>query len=382
MFASLVWMSCLVALSTSGVASSYISLDERVNQIIRDRPACPCDDARLCLPVQGKRQLEVYVFAHDRSPVNWRFYDWSRISTVSIFSTSWDPQMMCFAHARGVRVVRKTIEFLPEQLLNDTMKEEWAIRELAYILHNYLDGVNIDFEYSIAKDSKQVAALTEWTRYLTEMIRFYVPNSQISMDVPYAPYIWGRNYDVASLSNITDFLVIMAYDMYGSEPSANCPIKKVLKGIDSFVQYNVPSDKLVVGFPWYGIDYPLPASPSRAARHRIRARSVHSMLDARISDAAWRSNKYSKGTAIRYTDITYKLLPLAHNGTKWDESTWTRYFSYFNPGDGCKHTVWYDDPHSLDLKQHAVLEKGVRGVGVWQTDFGDQDMWASLPWSV
>ena len=54
--------------------------------------------------------------------------------------------------------------------------------------------------------------------------------SQISMDVPYAPYVWGRNFDVASLCGILDFFVVMAYDMYGGTPSANCPIKNVLNG--------------------------------------------------------------------------------------------------------------------------------------------------------
>ena len=62
------------------------------------------------------------------------------------------------------------------------MKAEWALKELQYVIHNYLDGVNIDFEQTIVRGSKQSAALTEWTRYLAELLRFYVPGSQVCND--------------------------------------------------------------------------------------------------------------------------------------------------------------------------------------------------------
>ena len=40
----------------------------------------------------------------------------------------------------------------------------------------------------------------------------------------------------------------------------------------------------------------------------------------------------AKSTTIRYKDVIRNLLPLARNGTMWDEETWTSYFSYFVKG--------------------------------------------------
>lgn len=37
---------------------------------------------------------------------DWKFYDWSHITTVAVFG-KYDPELMCYAHSRGSRVVLK-----------------------------------------------------------------------------------------------------------------------------------------------------------------------------------------------------------------------------------------------------------------------------------
>lgn len=37
---------------------------------------------------------------------SWKFYDWSQITTVVIFG-KYEPELMCYAHSRGARVVLK-----------------------------------------------------------------------------------------------------------------------------------------------------------------------------------------------------------------------------------------------------------------------------------
>ena len=36
---------------------------------------------------------------------NWKLYDWTKITTIASFAKPIDPQLVCFAHSKGVRVV-------------------------------------------------------------------------------------------------------------------------------------------------------------------------------------------------------------------------------------------------------------------------------------
>ena len=46
------------------------------------------------------------VFVFDVGHKTWKYYDWSQITTVVLFS-NYDPELMCHAHAKGARVVLK-----------------------------------------------------------------------------------------------------------------------------------------------------------------------------------------------------------------------------------------------------------------------------------
>ena len=48
--------------------------------------------------------LQVFVFMV--SNTNWKFYDWNKITTIASFTT-FDPDLLCYAHSKGVRIVPK-----------------------------------------------------------------------------------------------------------------------------------------------------------------------------------------------------------------------------------------------------------------------------------
>lgn len=54
------------------------------------------------------------MFVFDVGSKAWKFYDWSQITTVVIFG-KYDPELMCYAHSHGARVVLKgELQFLPD----------------------------------------------------------------------------------------------------------------------------------------------------------------------------------------------------------------------------------------------------------------------------
>lgn len=54
------------------------------------------------------------MFVFDVGSKAWKFYDWSQITTVVNFG-KYDPELMCYAHSHGARVVLKgELQFLPD----------------------------------------------------------------------------------------------------------------------------------------------------------------------------------------------------------------------------------------------------------------------------
>lgn len=46
------------------------------------------------------------VFVFDVGGQAWRYYDWSKVTTIAAFG-QYDPELMCFAHSKGARLVLK-----------------------------------------------------------------------------------------------------------------------------------------------------------------------------------------------------------------------------------------------------------------------------------
>ena len=70
---------------------------------------CPCKNPSWCHPLTAEtaaapsRRPEFFGFATVTGAASpWRYYDWDVVTTVA-WNT--DPQLMCYAHSRGVRVV-------------------------------------------------------------------------------------------------------------------------------------------------------------------------------------------------------------------------------------------------------------------------------------
>lgn len=52
--------------------------------------------------------LQVFVF--DVGGKEWKFYDWSHVTTIATFG-KYDADLMCYAHSKGARLVLKGRDF-------------------------------------------------------------------------------------------------------------------------------------------------------------------------------------------------------------------------------------------------------------------------------
>ncbi|XP_027729755.1 di-N-acetylchitobiase [Vombatus ursinus] len=338
---------------------------------------CPCEESALCRPVRDSRDFEVFVF--DVGGKAWKSYDWSQITTVAAFG-KYDPELLCFAHSKGSRVVLKGDVPL-KNIVEPTFREAWIAKQLTLAKKQYMDGINIDIEQEVEESSPEYYALTALVKETTEAFHREIEGSQVTFDVAWSPKcIDKRCYNYSGIAESCDFLFVMSYDEQSQIwteciAAANAPYNQTLIGYESYLKMNIDPKKLVMGVPWYGYDY-----------HCLNLSEDHVCTIPKVpfrgapcSDAAGRQ-------------VTYKAIMQQVNsslsGSQWNAQQQAPYYNYKDT-DGHFHQVWYDNPKSISLKAAFVRDHGLRGIGMWNgncLDYsGDEvakqqtkDMWRAL----
>ncbi|OQR96912.1 Di-N-acetylchitobiase [Thraustotheca clavata] len=338
--------------------------------------ACPCSDLRWCLPVENtSNEFEVFAFSYRQSD-NWKYYDFSTLTTIA---WNLDKNLLCHAHENGVKIVTKHNFDDVEQLCNQTARKEWIQNVYKEIVVNYADGVNIDTESAIAQH-EQRQCLTLLVQELRQELQThkFTKNAQITFDVAWSPNgVDQRYYDYKGLAQASDYVFVMAYDMRSQLydhclAGANSPIAQVKRGLDDYIiGAQIPQEKLILGLPWYGYQYPCTHFDPLTDLCSI---AQEPFRGAPCSDAA--------GSQLDYGDIVARL---ATSNRLWDPLTATPYFH--TKKDDQVVQIWYDDPTSLQQKFHLASSLG--GIGMWHVDALDysgkdvavnstRDMWTTL----
>ena len=261
-----------------------------------------------------------------------------------------------FAQARGVKVKLCATLFGQESLgilLNNYFYRQNAINNLLNLVMSVgADGVDIDFELLPTNQRDNLVLFME---ELSFVFHLNMDDPIITMATPAID--WSNAWDYNALAEITDGLFIMGYNYFYSGSSTAGPVSP-LGGYYYDIEYSVNDyiaktngqlDKLILGLPYYGYDWPVSSSIMNAAT--IGYGSVRT-----YSEASLMSNQY---------------------GYNWDmpsNSFWIQYLS--NSWQQC----WYDDSLSLSLKYQFAIEKNIQGVGIWALgyDQGSNKLWGAI----
>lgn len=339
--------------------------------------ACPCSEESLCQPVSsppGRKEILGFVV----SSSNWKEYNWTEITTLAMF-TDFSSDLICYAHARGVRVVIFG-SYPVTNLSNEDQRTAWVKSQLEKVQQLYADGINIDIEYPTQNSTNQSSLLTQLVSEVYTAFKSSNKNYQVTFDVAWSPNcIDERCYQYDQLAKWTDFLVIMAYDersqIYGPcIASANSALPTTAHGVQQYLGLGISASNLVLGLPWYGYDYPcLSLSDDNICTiPNVPFRGVN------CSDAA--------GKQIGYSDIR-ELIRSSTAIVVRNTTLESFYFDY--KMNGTTHQVWYDDPESLQLKYMYAKQKELRGLAFWNVDMLDYsdsprakkltaEMWAAI----
>ena len=211
------------------------------------------------------------------------------------------------------------------KLISDILE---TVREKGYL------GVDVDFEYILAEDRDY---FTEFVRNITKTMN----DNGITVSVALAPKVSAdqegllyQGKDYKSLGEAANWVLLMTYEWgykYGP-PLPVAPINLV-RNVVEYAVTEISPDKINLGIPNYGYDWPLPYE-----RNVTEARTIGNIEAIQIA--------IQNNAEIKYDDLAQ-----------------SPFFEYI--ADGIEHIVWFEDVRSLTAKFELINEFELMGAGYW-----------------
>lgn len=232
--------------------------------------------------------------------------------------------------------------------LNDPAAQERAISAIAELVRNGYSGINLDFEYVPAEDRSRftyfVRALASRLRPMGYLVTISVPaKARENLESN-----WVGAFDYEALGQICDYIMIMTYDQHwkGGPPG---PIGS-LPWMESVLQYacgEIRPEKILIGLPLYGYDWPLPASAADNSKPAARAIVAQGGLN---------------------------LMAKWGVGSTWDREGAEETFTYVDE-QGIRHVVYFNTPRSMEAKVPLQAKYGTAGIITWRLGYELPGTW-------
>lgn len=293
------------------------------------------------------------------------------------------------AHRNGTKVVLTLTQmdnYAIESLMDSPEAQKITIEQSVYeVKQRGINGINVDIEYVGDPGDEYRKKFTKFTTDLSKKLHSEVPNANLTVSVYASAVRYPKIYDIAALSKVTDGIFMMAYD-FAVKGSDNAIPTSPLYGhkegkywydistaVDDFLAV-MPADKLILGLPWYGYDYPVYEPAVNAETHRGSSYWYKQQLG--YGRWAWRSGYSPIPSLVQ----TYKNGSDEIKATKtgWDDLGKVGWKAYQE--DGTWRMFFLEDQKSLGLKYDFAKQKELLGVGMWALGFdeGKGEMWSLL----
>ena len=286
-------------------------------------------------------QSEVFAFGiHE----GYQYYNWTRITDIGFWTY---PEAEVLELTKRYNVKLWADSGLPDQKewLDPAKRKQFAQAKLEQVKqYNLTGGVFFDFEGALNKAAEK-EAYTALAKEVADALA--TVGAGIFICVGGRPTYELRDYNYTGLAMYSEFLFIMGYDMHfwddytcvtkGTCSPAEASIKDLDAGITAYVK-QVPSDKLLLGLPWYGQVYQEIVVPWNKGQ-------IHYADTLDIINTKGRL----KSKTLDKSSQTWKV---ECNGKCRD--------------DKAGGIIWFDDATTLKPKYALAKQYQLRGVGVWQ----------------
>jgi spore germination protein YaaH len=265
------------------------------------------------------------------------------------------------AHGRGVRVELVYTSFgtgRNRRLLEDPELQGRVIASLVDLAGELgVDGINVDVE---ALDPMLVPAYGTFVGAVRDAVIAADPADQVS--VATGAHGLGAAMAVAAATAGADRVFLMGYDYRtaGSQPGASAPLDRSDGGtaslrtsLDLYQALGVPSDRLLLGLPLYGVAWPV-AGPVVGAPSTGRGEAwfPRAHLDLLTDEEAVPVRDEIEQVEVYVLGSDGSVgAPSIAPGASADQRTW--------------RAVYVDSPATLAPKLALANERGLAGGGFW-----------------
>lgn len=221
-------------------------------------------------------------------------------------------------------------------VVNNPQAKENLFIQLAQVMEmKGYGGLDIDFEYIKAEDRDAFTAFVGEATARMNALGYQVSVALAPKTSADQPGLLYEGKDYRALGQAANHVLLMTYEWgYKYGPNmAVAPLNMVRRVLDYAVT-EIPPEKIMLGIPNYGYDWPLPFVQG-------------------VTEAVTIGNVEAVQIAIR-------------NGAQiqFDPVAASPYFRYWR--EGTEHEVWFEDVRSMREKFALITEYGLRGCGYWQ----------------
>lgn len=210
-----------------------------------------------------------------------------------------------------------------------------------------VDGLNIDFESLNGKDR---AAFTDFIRELTDAA--HAKNLKISIDLPRGSVRWNHQtaFDHEKLAEIVDHIVTMTYDHHYSgspQPGPVAGLAWTEEGVQEFLAYGIPRDKLIMGIPYYVREWKLePGTGALVSNRAIYMKDIPALVASKQAVTTW--------------DTTYQ-----------------QYKVEYEDG-GYRYVFWLEDTETVKARIDIAKKYDLAGVAFWRLGYETRELWEAI----
>lgn len=226
--------------------------------------------------------------------------------------------------------------YLISSVVNNPEAQAVLISQLSdTVIQKGFQGVDIDFEYILPEDKIPFTNFVWNVRGAINALGYPVSVALAPKTSDTQTGLLYEGKDYALLGEAADHVLLMTYEWgytYGP-PMAVAPLNKVREVVEYAIT-KIPVNKINLGIPNYGYDWPLPYE-----RDITKAKTIGNVEAVQLAIA-------------NHAEIQFDTLAMSP------------YFRYSQ--NDIEHEVWFEDVRSLDAKFNLIKEFHLRGAGYWQ----------------
>ncbi|WNR42317.1 glycosyl hydrolase family 18 protein [Paenibacillus roseipurpureus] len=204
-------------------------------------------------------------------------------------------------------------------------------------------GINVDFESLAGSDRN---AFTAFISKLT--IYAHAKGLTISIDLPRGSVKWNHlsAFDHEKLGALVDYIVIMSYDQYWRGSTSAGSVSGLPwsdGGIQEFLSYGVPRDKIILGIPYYVREWQLDASGALLSNRTVLMKDIPALIASKQTTQTW-DNEFGQ----------YRI-------------------SYQE--NGSTYVFWLEDAATVKARLAIAKKYDIAGVAAWRLGYDQADLW-------